>query len=47
MFLNSGEWPSQGLSFLVGLLGPVFAFGGADGAVHVSPDILVFQIVGC
>lgn len=36
IFLNDGGWPTQGLSFLVGLLGPVFAFGGADGAVHVS-----------
>ena len=36
VFLNNGEWPTTGLSFFIGLLGPVFAFGGADGAVHVS-----------
>ena len=36
VFLNEGGWPARGLSFLVGLVGPVFAFGGADGAVHVS-----------
>ncbi len=36
IFLNEGDWPTTGLSFLIGLLGPVFAFGGADGAVYVS-----------
>lgn len=36
VFLNEGGWPTKGLSSLVGLLGPVFAFGGADGAVHVN-----------
>ena len=35
-FLNEGGWQSNGLSFLVGLIGPAFAFVGADGAVHVS-----------
>ena len=37
IFLNGGGWPTTGLSFFIGLLGPGFAFGGADGAVHVSP----------
>lgn len=37
VFMNGGGWPTTGLSFFIGLLGPVFAFGGADGAVHVSP----------
>ena len=36
IFLNGGGWPTTGLSFLIGLLGPVFTFGGANGAVHVS-----------
>jgi choline transport protein len=34
-FYNGGEWPTQGLSFFVGLIGNVFAFFGADGAIHV------------
>jgi L-asparagine transporter-like permease len=35
-FLNGGNWPNQGLSLLVGMLGNVFAFTGADAATHVS-----------
>jgi amino acid transporter len=27
-FVNGGEWPTQGLSFFVGLIGNVFAFAG-------------------
>ena len=27
-FYNGGEWPTQGLSFMVGLIGLVFAFVG-------------------
>lgn len=36
LWLNLGNWPTQGTSFMVGLLGPVFMFVGADGAVHVG-----------
>lgn len=36
LWLNLGNLPSQGTSFMVGLLGPVFMFLGADGAVHVG-----------
>ena len=36
LWLNLGNFPTQGLSFAVGLLGPVFTFLGADGAVHVG-----------
>jgi len=36
LFLNGGGWPTQGISFFVGLLGNVFAFFGADGAYHVG-----------
>lgn len=39
MFINSGGWPTNGLSFFVGLLGNVFAFFGADGAIHMSEEI--------
>lgn len=38
-FSNGGNWPTQGLSFFVGLLGNVFAFFGADGAIHMSEEI--------
>lgn len=35
-WINSGGFPDRGLSFLVGLTGVSFAFGGGDAAVHVS-----------
>ena len=38
LWLNEGHLPTQGVSFMVGLLGPVFMFLGADGAVHVGLD---------
>lgn len=38
-FYNGGNWPTQGLSFMVGLIGLVFAFVGADAAVHMSEEI--------
>jgi len=34
-FANNGGWSSQGLSFMVGMIGPVFALVGADSSVHV------------
>ncbi|CAO2650225.1 Nn.00g015170.m01.CDS01 [Neocucurbitaria sp. VM-36] len=39
LFLNEGGYESKGLSFFVGLITPVFAFSGADGAVHMSEEI--------
>lgn len=38
-FINGGNWPTNGLSFFVGLLGNVFAFFGADGAIHMAEEI--------
>ena len=38
-FINGGNWPTDGLSFFVGLLGNVYAFFGADGAIHMSEEI--------
>jgi choline transport protein len=38
-FVNGGNWPTNGLSFMVGLLGNVFAFFGADAAIHMSEEI--------
>lgn len=34
-FVNGGGWSTYGTSFMVGSLGSVFAFTGADAAVHV------------
>ncbi|KAI4152647.1 MAG: hypothetical protein LQ340_002786 [Diploschistes diacapsis] len=39
IFNNGGGWPSQGLSFFVGLAGVAAAFIGADAAVHMSEEI--------
>ena len=39
VFMNAGGWPTQGLSFFVGLVGLVFAFLGTDGAIHMSEEV--------
>ncbi|KAF2140425.1 uncharacterized protein K452DRAFT_55698 [Aplosporella prunicola CBS 121167] len=39
-FLNEGGWPTQGLSFCVGMMGCVYSFAGADAAVHMSEEIV-------
>ncbi|KAI4086659.1 MAG: hypothetical protein LQ344_007363 [Seirophora lacunosa] len=39
VFENGGEFPSQGLSFLVGLMGTVFAMFGCDSAVHMAEEV--------
>ncbi|MCJ1440376.1 MAG: hypothetical protein MMC23_000859 [Stictis urceolatum] len=38
-FKNQGGWPTQGLSFFVGLSGNAAAFVGADGSVHMSEEV--------
>ncbi|KAK3324505.1 amino acid permease [Cercophora scortea] len=38
-FTNFGMWDTTGLSFMVGLLGPVYTLIGADSAVHMSEEI--------
>ncbi|KAI0466805.1 amino acid/polyamine transporter I [Xylaria cf. heliscus] len=38
-WLNLGGWPTQGLSFSIGIIGNVVAFVGADGAIHMSEEI--------
>ncbi|KAI0433806.1 putative GABA permease [Xylaria sp. FL1042] len=38
-WLDLGGWQTQGLSFSIGILGNVFAFLGADGAIHMSEEI--------
>ncbi|PQE26536.1 Amino acid polyamine transporter I protein [Rutstroemia sp. NJR-2017a BBW] len=39
LFLNGGDFPTQGLSFFVGLTGTVAAFLGADGVIHMSEEV--------
>ncbi|KAI1646302.1 putative GABA permease [Daldinia loculata] len=38
-FVNEGGWPTQGLSFMVGLPSAVFSLIGADSAVHMAEEI--------
>ncbi|OAA72318.1 GABA permease [Cordyceps fumosorosea ARSEF 2679] len=38
-FNNGGNWPTQGLSVLVGMIGNAFAFIGADAAFHLAEEI--------
>lgn len=40
-WMNQGEYPTQGLSSMVGLVGAYLIMTGADGAIHVS--ILRFE----
>ncbi|KAK3353305.1 amino acid permease [Lasiosphaeria hispida] len=44
-FLNLGGWETNGLSFMVGLLGPVYTLIGADSAVHMAEEIKDASIV--
>lgn len=37
-FQNTGNWPTQGLSFMVGMIGNVFAFVGTDAAFHMAEE---------
>ena len=38
-FINAGGWDTQAYSFFVGLVGVVYAFVGADSAVHMAEEI--------
>jgi choline transport protein len=38
-FINEGHWPFQSISFLIGLIGSVACFVGADATVHLSEEI--------
>jgi choline transport protein len=42
VFVNNGGWSSQGVSFMVGMMGNAFAFVGTDAAFHVSTHFLNF-----
>ena len=45
VFSNGGGWPSQGLSFFIGLIGSVFAMFGCDAAVHMAEEIQNAEVV--
>lgn len=49
--LNQGNFPTQGLSYLVGYVGNVATFVGADAAVHVSTyrteNDMFFSLMAC
>ena len=38
-FINGGNWPTNGLSFFIGLLGNVYAFFAANCAIHMAEEI--------
>ncbi|TQV94484.1 GABA permease [Cordyceps javanica] len=38
-FANGGNWPNQGISVLVGMIGNAFAFIGADASFHLAEEI--------
>lgn len=42
-FLNGGGFPTQGLSWFVGISGCVFSFAGGDSVVHVSDPLYMLQ----
>lgn len=44
-FSNGGGWPTQGLSFFIGLVGNVFAMFGCDSAVHMAEEIKNAEVV--
>lgn len=39
-FVNNGGWSSNGVSFMVGMMGNAFAFVGTDAAFHVNPPLI-------
>ncbi|KAF4983786.1 hypothetical protein FZEAL_870 [Fusarium zealandicum] len=44
-FVNNGGWQSQGVSFMVGMMGNVFAFVGTDAAFHMSEETVNPSVV--
>lgn len=43
--VNGGAWPSQALSFFIGLIGSVYAMFGCDSAVHMAEEIKNAEVV--
>ena len=44
-FSNGGAWPSQRLSFFIGLIGNVSAMFGCDSAIHMAEEIKNAEVV--
>ena len=44
-FNNGGEWPTQGISCMVGMLSAVFGLFGADSANHMGKWTLMLQLL--
>ena len=38
-FMNAGNEPTQGVSFMIGTIGALFTLCGADGAIHMAEEI--------
>lgn len=53
IFVNAGGWPSDGISFCLGMLNPAFALAGVDTIVHTSEETkhaavnISRAIIGC
>ncbi|KAF5676110.1 GABA transporter [Fusarium heterosporum] len=45
VFVNNGGWSSQGVSFMVGMMGNAFAFVGTDAAFHMSEETVNPSVV--
>ena len=39
-FINGGEWPTDGLSFFIGTVTPMFSFVGINAASHIGKSHL-------
>ncbi|KAF7552855.1 hypothetical protein G7Z17_g4037 [Cylindrodendrum hubeiense] len=44
-WINNGGWSSQGISFMVGMMGNAFAFVGTDAAFHMSEETVNPSVV--
>ncbi|KAH7121473.1 amino acid/polyamine transporter I [Dactylonectria macrodidyma] len=44
-WVNNGGWSSQGISFMVGMMGNAFAFVGTDAAFHMSEETVNPSVV--
>lgn len=45
LLIHGGTWPIDGFSSFVGLLGYVYTFFGADGAIHTIEEIMNTAVV--
>ncbi|KAM0542216.1 hypothetical protein ACHAPJ_012908 [Fusarium lateritium] len=45
VFVNNGGWSTQGVSFMVGMMGNAFAFVGTDAAFHMSEETVNPSVV--